>query len=103
MDRYGEKVVRDSLYESNISVMLLEHAVPPGSGESRLGEGPALGKMNSLWLLRMARWVRHPPSAARVWMFVFILALALIIAAAQYFGYWPAWATLPVHRRLPRL
>ena len=49
--------------------------------------------MNITWLMRMKRWVQNPPSAGRV-KFVFAVVLAgALIFAAEYFGYWPEWAT----------
>ncbi|MDN5789077.1 hypothetical protein [Pseudorhodobacter sp.] len=62
--------------------------------------------MNSLWLLRMQRWLRHPPSAARVKLvFGVILACLLLVGYEHFFG-WPEWLTLNGGgrgHRLPRL
>lgn len=55
--------------------------------------------MNQIWLLRMVRWVRRPPSAARVKLVFAIVALALVIFAIEWLGYWPDWATAD---RIPR-
>ena len=49
--------------------------------------------MNIARLMRMRRWVQNPPSASRV-KFVFAVVLAgALIFGAEYFGYWPEWAT----------
>ncbi|MCX7559884.1 hypothetical protein OS190_09925 [Sulfitobacter sp. F26204] len=55
--------------------------------------------MNPIWLLRMSRWARRPPSAKRVKLVFGIIALAAIIYAVERLGYWPDWATA---ERLPR-
>ena len=50
--------------------------------------------MNPLWFLRMARWVRHPPSARRV---VLVLGIALAcggLALAEWAGVLPSWMAL---------
>ncbi|MFD1913425.1 hypothetical protein [Halodurantibacterium flavum] len=59
--------------------------------------------MNLIWLLRMARWARRPPSAARVKLVLGIIAVCLILAGIELFGLWPDWATMePVRGRAPR-
>ncbi len=51
--------------------------------------------MNNLnWLLRAARWARNPPSEGRVILVFCVIALCLGLFALEYFGLWPAWATL---------
>lgn len=48
--------------------------------------------MNEFWLLKMAQWVRHPPSMKRVIIGAVVLAAALIIIGADWLGLWPDWA-----------
>lgn len=40
-------------------------------------------------LLRMARWVRHPPSKARVRLVFWVLAVCLALAATERLVGWP--------------
>lgn len=41
------------------------------------------------WLLRMARWARHPPSARMVWLVVgVVLGAALLVGIERFVG-WP--------------
>ena len=58
--------------------------------------------MGPIWFLRMARWVRQSPAPSRVLLTIVVLVACLIIAAAQYYGFWPDWATLQVRRHLPK-
>ncbi len=47
--------------------------------------------MTPIWLLRMARWARNPPSAARVRLVLGVVVLCLgIIALERVFGF-PDW------------
>ena len=55
--------------------------------------------MNPIWLLRMSKWARNPPSAKRVMLVFGIIALAGVIWGIEALGYWPDWATA---ERLPR-
>lgn len=48
--------------------------------------------MNPLWLLRMARWLRHPPALWQVWVMLAVAALGLGIVGAEHLGLWPDWA-----------
>ena len=60
--------------------------------------------MNLLWLLRAARWLRVPPSAARLRLILMVLLLCLALVAIERIWGWPAWLTLPHGtRRLPRI
>jgi hypothetical protein len=52
-----------------------------------------------LHLLRMAKWVRHPPSAARVKLVFGVIVLALLIVGIEWLGWWPDWAALDSMRR----
>lgn len=58
--------------------------------------------MNPIWFLRMARWVRHPPSpkAAAIWIGV-ILA-CLLVAGAEWLWGWPEWLTVNGRPHLPK-
>jgi predicted acyltransferase len=51
------------------------------------------------WMLRMARWVRHPPSPARIKLVLAIIALGLLIVGLEKAGLWPEWATAQRPRR----
>lgn len=55
--------------------------------------------MNPIWLMRMSRWARNPPSAKRVKLVFGAIVLALIIVGIEWMGWWPDWAT---SERLPR-
>ncbi|MEZ5685994.1 MAG: hypothetical protein R3D78_08910 [Paracoccaceae bacterium] len=44
------------------------------------------------WFLRMARWARNPPSAARVKLVLAVIAIALAIVGIEKLGLWPDWA-----------
>lgn len=53
--------------------------------------------MTPLWLLRMARWARHPPSPARVKLVVAVVAACLALAAFERLVGWPeALSVTPV-------
>lgn len=54
------------------------------------------------WFLRMARWVRHPPSMGQVKFLLVILTIcALIFTYEQIFG-WPEALTPDRTPRVPR-
>ncbi len=55
--------------------------------------------MNPIWLLRMSKWARNPPSAKRVMLVFGIIALAAIIVGIEWMGWWPDWAKA---ERMPR-
>ena len=59
---------------------------------------------NLMWLVRVARWVRNPPSPRMVALVLAVIAMALAIVGLEYFGLWPEWATMERQRgvRLPR-
>ena len=43
------------------------------------------------WLLRMARWARKPPSAARVRLVAGVIVLCLVLFAIERLFGWPDW------------
>lgn len=45
--------------------------------------------MNLMWLMRMRRWVAHPPSASRVRLVVGVVAICLALLAVEHFLGWP--------------
>ena len=55
--------------------------------------------MNPIWLLRMSKWARNPPSAKRVKLVIAIIAVAAVIYGIEWMGWWPDWATT---ERVPR-
>ncbi len=57
--------------------------------------------MNPRWLLRMAQWARHPPPLRRVLLGLAALAAVLLIAGAQWMGWWPDELTVPVRGARP--
>ncbi|MCM2561197.1 hypothetical protein M8756_00920 [Lutimaribacter sp. EGI FJ00015] len=44
--------------------------------------------------LRMAHWVRHPPSPGRVKLVLAVVALCLLLAAIEWIFGWPEALTL---------
>ncbi|MBM2330512.1 hypothetical protein [Marivita cryptomonadis] len=50
--------------------------------------------MNWFHLLRMAHWVRNPPSPARVKFVLAVIALCLAIVAIERWVGWPDWMSL---------
>lgn len=52
--------------------------------------------MNTTWLMRMARWVRHPPSPQRVKLVLAVVALCFVLYGVELFFGWPD--TLSVER-----
>ncbi len=59
--------------------------------------------MKYIWFLRMARWLRHPPSSGRVKLVLAVIALCLMLFAVEYFIGWPDWLTLNGDGRAHRL
>ena len=49
--------------------------------------------MNPMWLLRMARWARNPPSTRMVIMVLAIIVLCVVLFGVEYFLGWPEWLT----------
>jgi hypothetical protein len=58
--------------------------------------------MNMTWLLRMAKWARHPPSPGRVKLVLGVIALCLILVAVERWIGWPDWLTVEPGRVRPR-
>jgi hypothetical protein len=50
--------------------------------------------MNPIWLLRMKRWIQHPPSRNRVVLVAGVVAASLVVAAIESLWGWPAWLTV---------
>ena len=55
--------------------------------------------MNLFWLLRMARWARNPPSAARVKLVLGVIAACLLLIGFEWLWGWPDWLTT---QKIPR-
>ena len=56
-------------------------------------------------ILRMALWMRRPPSLQRIILFAAIVAIGLAVVAIEKAGLWPSALTLDKpskHMRLPR-
>jgi hypothetical protein len=49
--------------------------------------------MRLIWLLRMSRWARNPPSAKRIKLVFGIIAVCLMLVGLEALGLWPDWAT----------
>jgi hypothetical protein len=56
--------------------------------------------MNPMWFVRMARWLRHPPSKRTMAIWVVVILLCLLIAGAEWLWGWPAWLTVNGRARL---
>lgn len=54
-----------------------------------------------VWLLRMSRWSRHPPSLRRVLLVLGVVAACLVLAGIEHLWGWPAWLTVNP-ARMPR-
>ncbi|MGP3696419.1 hypothetical protein [Rhodobacter sp. NSM] len=50
--------------------------------------------MNPLWLLRMTRWVRRPPSLQRVLLMLAVVGASLALAAVERTVGWPEALTV---------
>ncbi len=55
--------------------------------------------MNLHWLLRAARWARHPPSEARVKLVLAIIAICVVIFGIERIFGWPDWLGIDPVRR----
>ncbi len=49
--------------------------------------------MNLLVLLRITRWIRHPPSPERAMLILGVIAACLVLAGIELFLGWPDWLT----------
>lgn len=47
--------------------------------------------MNMVWLIRMARWARHPPPLWRVKLVIGVVLLCLALVGIEHFWGWPDW------------
>jgi hypothetical protein len=47
-----------------------------------------------IWLLRMARWARHPPPLWKVKLVFAVIALCVAIFGIEYFWGWPDFLTV---------
>lgn len=45
--------------------------------------------MTATWLLRLAKWARHPPSWGRVKLVVGVVLLCVLLFAVESFFGWP--------------
>jgi hypothetical protein len=55
------------------------------------------------WLLRMPRWVRHPPSGLHLRIMLGTMALGLVLVGVEHLLGWPDWLRVNGNRmRLPK-
>lgn len=47
--------------------------------------------MNPLWLIRMARWARRPPSLRHVIIVLVTLGICLALVGFEHLWGWPDW------------
>ncbi|MWB77018.1 hypothetical protein GLS40_03140 [Pseudooceanicola sp. 216_PA32_1] len=57
--------------------------------------------MWGMWLVRMSRWARNPPSPGRVKLVLAVVAICLLIVTLEHFFGTPDW--MKVNPRGPRL
>lgn len=50
--------------------------------------------MNPVWLIRMTRWARRPPSMGRVKLVCGVAVLCLILFGIEQFWGWPDWLSV---------
>ncbi len=55
--------------------------------------------MNPIWLIRMARWARNPPSPGRVKLVLGVIACCLVLFGIERIFGWPDWLTVNNIRR----
>lgn len=55
-----------------------------------------------VWLLRMASWVRHPPSPGRVKLVVAVALICFAIFGFERVWGWPEWLSVNGKPRLPK-
>jgi hypothetical protein len=53
-------------------------------------------------LIRLAQWLRHPPSRRRVWIMAGVLVASLLIFAVERGLGWPDWLTVDRGPRVVR-
>jgi hypothetical protein len=58
--------------------------------------------MNPLWFVRMAKWLRHPPSKRTLAIWAVVIGLCLLVAGAEALWGWPDWLTVNGRPRLPK-
>ena len=49
--------------------------------------------MNPMWLMRMYRWAKNPPSMRQVIGLLAIIGVCLALVGIEALGLWPDWAT----------
>lgn len=54
-------------------------------------------------LLRMRRWVQHPPSKRRMILIVVVIIVGVLIASLEHWGFWPDWATTERTGKIKRM
>jgi len=50
--------------------------------------------MNMLWLLRMRRWVQHPPSKQRLILIAVVIGASIALVIYERLFGWPEWLTV---------
>ncbi len=55
--------------------------------------------MNPLWLLRLVRLLRHPPSKSRVVLILVVLGIVAALYGIEHIWGWPDWLQV---NRVPR-
>ncbi len=56
-----------------------------------------------IWLLRMKRWVQHPPSPARIRLVFGVVAVCVVLVLIERYVGWPDWLSVNERsRRLPK-
>jgi hypothetical protein len=50
--------------------------------------------MNPIWLMRMAKWVRNPPSPRTAALWIGVIVACLLVGGAEYLWGWPDWLTV---------
>jgi len=51
-----------------------------------------------IWLLRMKRWVQHPPSKRRIYLIGGVVLICLSIGLIEHYLGWPEWLTTDQRR-----
>ncbi|MGV6848262.1 MAG: hypothetical protein ACWA5A_07785 [Marinibacterium sp.] len=57
--------------------------------------------MNPIQLLRLRRWLRHPPPRRRVLLILGVVAVCIGVWALDRAGFWPDWASAERLKRHP--